>query len=238
MLVCLRARRRRAQRLYIGDRSKDLADILESAADIPVERVDQKQLDALSLGVKHQGVVLRAAPLPIFSLEDWLQRHAEPDQALVILDGVEDPQNFGAIARSAAACGASGLLFAKDRASPITTAAMKAAAGGMEHLDLIQATNLARAVAQLKEQGFWTAAFAEDASKAIWDVDFTGRIAFIIGNEGVGVRRLVKERADYMVRIPLAGAISSLNASVSAGIALAEWLRQRHGRVDGPNKGL
>ena len=226
VLSCLKAKRRRPDCLYVYDRSRDLEEIIACAKDIAVRRTDRKQLDDLSFGVKHQGVVLRAAPLPIFSIEDWMHRHTEANQLLVVLDGIEDPQNFGAIVRSAAACGASGVLFAKDRSSPITTAAMKAAAGGMEYVDLVQATNIVRALEHAKGQRFWIAALDADAKKTLWEADFTGRIAMIIGSEGAGIRRLVREHADFAVSIPLAGAISSLNASVSAGIALAEWLRQ------------
>lgn len=229
VLSCLKAKRRTPDCLYVYDRLKDLDEILACAKNITVRKADHKQLDDLSFGVKHQGVVLRAAPLPVFTIEDWMHRHKETSQVLIVLDGIEDPQNFGAIVRSAAACGASGVLFAKDRSSPITTAAMKAAAGGMEYIDLIQATNVVRALAQLKEQGFWIAAFDADAKKTLWEADFTGRSALIIGSEGAGIRRLVREHADFVVSIPLAGAISSLNASVSAGVALAEWLRQNRG---------
>ena len=230
VLSCLKAKRRRPECLYVYGDSKELSEILVCAKNVVVKQVDRKQLDDLSFGVKHQGVVLRAAPLPVFTVEDWMHRHKETSQALVILDGIEDPQNFGAIVRSAAACGASGVLFAKDRSSPITTAAMKAAAGGMEYVDLIQATNVVRALEQIKEQGFWIAALDADAKTTVWEADFTGRVAMIIGSEGAGIRRLVREHSDYVVSIPLVGAISSLNASVSAGIALAEWRRQIRGQ--------
>ena len=161
-----------------------------------------------------------------------MHRHGESRQVLVVLDGIEDPQKFGAIVRSAAACGASGVLFAKDRSSPVTTAAMKAAAGGMECVDLIQATNLVRSLEQIKEVGFWITALDADAETVLWDNDLTGRVAMIIGSEGAGIRRLVREHADFIVSIPLEGVISSLNASVRAGVALAEWMRQNHSRKD------
>jgi len=230
VLACLKARRRHAECVYVYTGARDVDGVLAYAGETPVQRVEQKQMDALSGGVKHQGVVLRAAPLPVFSIEDWFSRHKEAQAALVVLDGVEDPRNFGAIVRSAAACGAAGVLFAKDRASPVSVAATKAAAGGMEYIDLIQATNLARALEKLKKQGFWIAALDASAAKTIWEADFTGRIAFVIGNEGTGIRRLVKEHSDYTVSIPLAGPISSLNASVSAGVVLAEWVRQTRPR--------
>lgn len=226
VLVCLQTGQRAAEHLYLCGKSKEFEDILASAGNVPVRYTDRKHLDTLSYGVKHQGVVLRAKPLPVFTVEDWVHRHQESHQMLVVLDGIEDPQNFGAIVRSAAACGASGVLFAKDRASPITTAAMKAAAGGMECVDLIQATNMVRALEHVKKNGFWSTALDAEAETPLWDHDFAGRVAMIIGSEGAGIRRLVREQADFAVSIPLEGVISSLNASVSAGIALAEWRRQ------------
>jgi len=225
-LVCLQTGRRIPEQLYLCGQPREFEELLACAGKVPVQYTDHKHLDTLSFGVKHQGVVLRARPLPIFTVEDWMHRHPDSSQVLMVLDGIEDPQNFGAIVRSAAACGASGVLFGKDRSSPITTAAMKAATGGMECVDLVQTTNLVRALEYLKENGFWITALDADAEKTIWDADFTGRLAIIIGSEGSGIRRLVREHADFMVSIPLDGIVSSLNASVSAGIALAEWLRQ------------
>ncbi len=229
VLACLSAGKRRASVLYMARQVNDVNDILERARGLPVERVERQALDRIAGGVTHQGVALRAEPLPVLELDAWLDVNTSPGQAVVILDGLEDPQNFGAIARSAAACGVSGLLFTKDRSAPITTAAMKAAAGGMEYIDLIQTTNLSRALDQLKQARFWIAALEADAPRTIWDADLRGRMAFIIGGEGGGIRRLVRKRADFTLAIPLVGAITSLNASVSAGVVLAEWLRQRQG---------
>lgn len=232
VLVCLQVGCRVPEQLYLCGQSREFEAVLNCAGNVPVQYTDRKHLDTLAHGVKHQGVVLRARPLPVFTAEDWLHRHKESQQALVVLDGIEDPQNFGAIVRSAAACGASGVLFSKDRSSPVTTAAMKAAAGGMECVDLIQATNLVRALKQIKEAGFWITALDADAGKDIWGNDLTGRVALVIGSEGAGIRRLVREHADFIVSIPLEGVISSLNASVSAGVALAEWMRQNRSRND------
>lgn len=231
VLVCLQMRRRVPEQLYLCGQPKEFEALLACVGNVPVHYTDRKHLDTMSFGVKHQGVVLRARPLPIFTVEDWMHRHKDASQVVMVLDGVEDPQNFGAIVRSAAACGASGVLFGKDRSSPVTTAAMKAAAGGMECVDLVQATNLVRALEYLKENGFWITAFDADAGKTLWDADFKGRTAMIIGSEGSGIRRLVREHADFTVSIPLNSVVSSLNASVSAGIALVEWLRQNRKNV-------
>ena len=227
MLECLRTRKRAARRLFLLESAKGVRAIRDAAARIPIEECARRDLDALADGVVHQGVVLEADPLPVAPLADWVKRTLPSDAVVAILDGIEDPHNFGAIVRSAAACGACAVVFAKDRAAPISPASVKSAAGAMEHVDLVRAGNLARGLDTLKTAGFWIAGLEADAPQLIWDADLTGRVGLVIGGEGKGVRRLVRERCDFLVRIPLSGAITSLNASVSAGIALAECLRQR-----------
>ena len=157
----------------------------------------------------------------------WLPRAAAPDAFLVILDGIEDPRNFGGIVRSAVAFGAAGVLFTKDRAAPVTAATAKAAAGALEYIDLVRVTNLVRALKQLQDAGFWSAAFDASATQALWDANLGGRMALVIGSEGKGVRRLVLDHCDLRLAIPIGGPITSLNASVSAAVALAECVRQR-----------
>lgn len=228
VLECLRARRRPPRRLYVlASAARGLEEIIAAAAGVPVEETDRAGLDRLAAGGNHQGVVLHAEPTEVFDLVTWLERHPEPDAFAVMLDCVEDPQNFGAVIRSAAAFGAAGVLFGKDRAAPLSPAAVKAAAGGVEHVDLVQVTNLARAVEQMQKAGFWAAALDAGGQKTLWDADLTGRTLVVVGNEGDGIRRLVRDRCDFIVSIPMAGALSSLNASVSAAIALAECRRRR-----------
>lgn len=226
-LACLQAKKRSVKKLYLYKNSQTAA---EFEGFLPADKIvyaDKQQLDNLTGGILHQGVVLHAEALPLLCLEDWLIRHDRPDCVLLVLDCIEDPQNFGAIVRSAAACGASGVLFQKDRAAPVSPAAVKAAAGGMEYVDLIQVTNLTRSLQQLQESGFWTAGLDGEAKTTLWSADLTGRIALIIGNEGAGIRRLVLKQCDFQLAIPLSGEVASLNASVAAGIALAECIRQR-----------
>jgi 23S rRNA (guanosine2251-2'-O)-methyltransferase len=229
VLECLRAKRRTARRLFLLSGGKGLEPIRSAAKGIPIEECARDQLNRLSQGVQHQGVVLEADPLPVFTLDDWL-RGAQPDNGLVvILDGVEDPHNFGAIARSAAACGAHAVVFGKDRSAPLSPAALKSAAGAMEHIDLVQATNIARGMKALKAAGYWIAGLDADGDRLLWHADFAGPTVLVVGSEGKGMRHIVRKACDYVVRIPISGPITSLNASVSAGIVLAECLRQRAG---------
>jgi 23S rRNA (guanosine2251-2'-O)-methyltransferase len=227
VLECLRAGKRRAHCLYVSSSAKGLEDITKAAAAIPIEQVGRTDLDRLADGVMHQGVVLHANPLPVLSLEEWLAREIDPNAFVLVLDGVEDPQNFGAMARSAAALGAAGIIFGKDRSAPISSATAKAAAGALEYIDLVRVTNLSRALEKLKQEGFWSAALAADAQQSIWQADLTGKFAVVIGNEGKGVRPLVAKKCDIHLSIPISGPISSLNASVSAALILGELRRQR-----------
>jgi len=227
VLECLRAQKRKALQLFILDSARDLDDVRAAARNVPIERATRQDLDKLSGGGTHQGVVLRTGPLPIFELGDWLKRPLAKDAFIVILDCVEDPHNFGAIVRSAAACGAAAVIFPKDRTAPISATTMKSAAGAIEHIDMVQVTNIARAATQLKEHDFWIAALMPESRQVLWDANLRDRIALVVGNEGKGIRPLVEKQCDLTLRIPLSGPITSLNASVSTAIALAECVRQR-----------
>tara|TARA_R110001592_G_scaffold24043_1_gene93421 strand:- start:1064 stop:1810 length:747 start_codon:yes stop_codon:yes gene_type:complete len=228
VLECLRAKRRKALQLFILESGNGLEEITSAARSIPIEKVSRLELDRMTDGANHQGVVLHANPLPVRTLPEWLGRPVAADAFIVILDCVEDPQNFGAIVRSAAACGAAAVLFPKDRSAPIGPATVKSAAGALEHIDMIQVPNIARAAAELKKHDFWLAALMPEGPQVLWDADLKGRIAIVVGNEGKGIRPLVEKQCDLAVRIPLTGSITSLNASVSTAIALAECVRQRH----------
>jgi 23S rRNA (guanosine2251-2'-O)-methyltransferase len=227
VLEALRSGKRRGHCLYALRRARDLDELRAEAKGLPIEEVDRDELDRLAEGVTHQGVVLRADPLPILGLKEWLGWASSQGGLVVVLDGVEDPRNFGAIVRSASACGASAVLFAKDRAAPLSPASVKAAAGAMEYMDLIRITNVSRSLQSLKDAGYWTAALTAEGDQVLWDADFRGPMALVIGNEGKGIRPLVLAQCDLKLRIPLQGPITSLNASVSAAIALAECMRQR-----------
>ncbi|MDQ1256288.1 MAG: rRNA (guanosine2251-2-O)-methyltransferase [Candidatus Hydrogenedentes bacterium] len=227
VLESLRAGKRPARRLFVLRGGQGLDPILQARGNVPVEECGRPELDALSDGVVHQGVVLEAEPLPVHNAEEWVRGPFPEDAVAVVLDEVEDPHNFGAIVRSAAACGACAVVFGKHRSAPISPVSVKSAAGAMEYIELVRATNLARTLEGLKEAGFWIAALDPEGDQVLWNADLKGRIAIVVGSEGKGIRRLVLESCDFRLRIPLQGAITSLNASVSASVALVECLRQR-----------
>jgi 23S rRNA (guanosine2251-2'-O)-methyltransferase len=229
-LECLRARKRAVHRVWLLSGGESLDALRDAAAGVELEETSRPELDRLAKGGVHQGVVIEADPLPTLDAREWLERGLPRDTIAVLLDGVTDPHNLGAVARSAAAFGARGLILPADRAAPVTPAAVKAASGAMEHIDLVCVTNLARCIATLKEHEFWLAALDPEGDRDLWDADLTGRVGLVIGSEGKGLRRLVRESCDFALRIPLSGPIPSLNASVSAAIALAECTRQRRVR--------
>lgn len=193
---------------------------------IVVQRVDRARLDELS--PTHQGMIAFASAFRYAQVEDMfaLARARGEDVLLVILDGVTDPHNLGAIIRSAECAGAHGVIIPERRAVGLTPAAVRASAGAVEHLPVARVTNLARLMETLQQQGVWVAA-ADMQGENYLEVDLTGPLALVVGAEGEGVSRLVLERSDRRIALPLAGKIDSLNASVAAGILLYEVRRQR-----------
>jgi 23S rRNA (guanosine2251-2'-O)-methyltransferase len=213
-----------------GERGR-LGEVVRLARErgAKVREAPRERLDRLAGTDRHQGVVAVVADYRYRDLEDLLEaaRGAEEPALIVVLDGIEDPQNLGAIARSAQALGAHGLVIAKDRAAGVTPAAAKASAGAIEHLAVARVTNLAQALEALKEAGLWAVAAAADAPEEASDVDLTAPTALVVGAEGTGVRPLVRRTCDRVVRIPMSGEIGSLNAAASAAILLYEATRQR-----------
>ncbi|OSM01795.1 23S rRNA (guanosine(2251)-2'-O)-methyltransferase RlmB [Magnetofaba australis] len=191
--------------------------------------VDKATLDRLSERGTHQGIAARGGAKPQRSWESLLDRvEQSPDALLVLLDGVEDPHNLGAILRSAEAFGAMAVAQPKDRSAPLSPVAVKASAGAAERMDLVKMTNLARAIEELQELGVMVIGLAGDeGSQDLTSVDLTGRIALVMGNEGKGLRRLTRERCDVLAAIHMAGEVGSLNVSVATGVALYEAARQR-----------
>ncbi len=236
VLEALRAGKRRPIRLLIQHSAHGLEEIYNAAGNTPVQSCSREELDHRVAGQLHQGVLLEAAPLPLISLADCLETITHPEAFVLILDGVEDPRNFGGIVRSAAALGAEAVIFGRDRSAPLSAAALKAAAGAMEYMNLVQVTNLSRSMETLKENGFWVVGLDADAPQTIWEANLDGRLALVVGSEGKGIRRLVSENCDFLVRIPLTGPVTSLNASVSAALAMTECLRRRVGNETGNEK--
>ncbi|MBM3814759.1 MAG: 23S rRNA (guanosine(2251)-2'-O)-methyltransferase RlmB [Acidimicrobiia bacterium] len=194
------------------------------AQDIPVRFEDRASLDRLGRGASHQGVVALQAEQRYRALEEILPEA----RMIVVLDGVEDPHNLGAVIRTAHAAGASAVLIPERRASGITPVAAKAAAGALAHLPVVRETNLNRAIERLKEAGFWIYGLDERGKQTHDQVDYAPRAALVLGAEGKGLHGQVRKHCDVLVRIPMAGEIASLNVSVAAGIALFEWKRRYH----------
>ena len=233
VLEALRAGRVTAVRVSprADERLAELVRVAE-AHGVVVQRVDRADLDRAAGGARshHQGVVAELRPsTAALGVED-LVIGARGAALIVVLDGIEDPHNVGAIFRSADAAGADGVVRQSRHAARLDGAAAAASAGAVAHVKVAEVVNIARALEALKAAGVWTVGLAGDARKHYSDVDLTLPTALVVGAEGGGLRRLVRERCDWLVSIPMAGHVQSLNVSVAAGIALFEAVRQRRGR--------
>jgi len=208
-----------------------LGEILRLAreAGVRLKEAPRQKLDRLAGTDHHQGVVAVVADYRYRELAELLEAAQARGEVplLVLLDGIEDPQNLGAIIRSAHALGSHGVVIPRDRAAGITSTAAKASAGAVEHCAVARVTNLSQAIDTLKKSGIWVVGLAADGTADIGSVDLTSPTALVVGGEGQGLRRLVRERCDHVVRIPMSGEIGSLNASSSAAICLYEAVRQR-----------
>jgi 23S rRNA (guanosine2251-2'-O)-methyltransferase len=206
-----------------GDRPRAFADLEKGARDrgAKVRTAPRTKLDRLAGVTQHQGIVAVVA--------DYRYRELESGRPplLVLLDGVEDPHNLGAIVRSAHALGAHGVVLPRDRAAGVTPSAAKASAGAVEHMAIARVTNLVRCIEELREAGIWTVATVPDGDVELRSVDLRGPIALVLGGEGQGIRPLVRKNCDHAVRIPMLGKVGSLNASAAGAIALYEAARQR-----------
>ena len=208
-----------------------LAEILEAArqSGVGIKRVDASELDRASKGGVHQGVVALARDQETLGIDD-LVRSAAGAPLLVVLDSIEDPHNVGAILRTVDAAGASGVVRQERHAAPLGGATAKASAGAVSHVKIANVVNVARALEELKESGVWTVGLAGDAEKRYDQLDYTLPTAFVVGAEGTGLRRLVRERCDWLVSIPMKGHVQSLNVSVATAVVLFEAVRQRLNR--------
>lgn len=206
-------------------------DITELARSekIKIELVDRERLTRMTDGERHQGVAAEVKDFEYLGLAELIQKAKGSGRQplLVLLDGIQDPHNLGAIIRSAHAFGAQGVVIMKDRAVQVTGVVQKTAAGALAHCHVARVTNLSRAIDELKDAGFWTVAADPEGKEVAWQARLTGPLAVIVGAEGSGVRKGVLGHADFKVRIPMLGQVDSLNASVSAGVLLYEIARQR-----------
>ena len=214
-----------------GEHEGSLVRILAVARErgIPVTEADKVKLDHISGITSHQGVVAYITPREYVSLEYIVEKAKKQNEPplVVVADNLTDPHNFGAIIRTAEAAGAHGVVFSKNRSVGLTPAVVKSSAGAAMHVDVARVSNLADAIDKLKKLGLWVYGAAGEAPASIYETDMSGAAAIVIGNEGDGISRLIKEKCDFLVSIPMNGKMSSLNASVAAGIMIYECIRQR-----------
>jgi len=238
VLARLRADPRSVVEIFLDEtrkdaRGKDLA-VLAERSGVRLMRVPTKRLDGFSGGGRHQGVVARVEVKSLsHSVDEIVENVAKP--LLLVLDGVTDPHNLGACLRVANAAGAHAVIAPKDRAAGISPAVSKVASGAAEITPYFMVTNLARTLADLKDRNIWIVGSDSSASESLFSVkDLPNSIAWVMGAEGAGMRRLTRESCDLLVRIPMGGAVESLNASVAAGICLFESVRRRSSTAKGP----
>lgn len=224
----LEARPEQVDAVLATPQARPEAELLTRGIGLRVETSDPSSLGALAGGATHQGVVAMGGPPPFRSLEDLVS--AQPD-LVVVLDGLTDPRNIGAIFRTAEATGAGGVVFAKDRAPGLTPSLVKAAAGAVEWLPMVRVTNLARALGDLRSAGLWVVGMDGDAAAVLGHPDAVPGLpaALVLGAEGTGLRPLIQKSCDRLVRIEMAGQTESLNVSVAAGIGLWALSRLRSG---------
>jgi len=218
-----------------GRQDSRIEEIVQLARqrDIPVRFEDRGNLDRLANSRDHQGVVAIAAARAPATLDDILARaNSSKDQRglIVLLDGVEDPHNLGAIIRTTLASGAHGIVIPERRAAGLTDTVARASAGALSHLPIAKVTNLARTMEELKEAGYWLVGLDEHADKSYTEVDYTSPTGIVMGGEGNGLHELTRKRCDFVVSLPTSGPVKSLNVSVATGVVLFEALRQRHPR--------
>jgi 23S rRNA (guanosine2251-2'-O)-methyltransferase len=245
VLEALRSSKRAITRIYLLQGSRDgVLNQIEAhakAKGIPISLETRHRMDTMAGNDKHQGAIAVADDYKYADLQDLLDRAKDRNEPafVVLLDEIEDPHNLGAILRSADAAGAHGAVIPKNRAAEVNATVIKASAGAAEHLPTVKVTNLNDAIKKLKEAQVWVVGTDGEATRDFYDYDYRQPVALVIGNEGKGLRRLVRENCDELVRIPMAGKVSSLNASVAAALVMFEVVRQRTwkpvtGREDRP----
>jgi 23S rRNA (guanosine2251-2'-O)-methyltransferase len=242
VLEAIRSGNRAITHVYLLQGSRDgVLDQIEShakARGIPIDLETRHRMDTMAGNDHHQGVIAVAENYQYSELQDLLDiaRVRNEPAFILLLDEIEDPQNLGAILRSADAAGVHGVVIPKHRAAEVNATVLKASAGAAEHVNTVKMTNLNEAIRLLKEANVWVVGTDGEAKKNFYEYDYRQPVALIIGNEGNGLRRLVKENCDELVKIPMAGQMSSLNASVAAALVLFEVTRQRKWGLGLPSK--
>ena len=227
----LRARRQIDTLLVAkGERSGSIGAIIAKCRDrgIVIKETDARKLDKICAGENHQGVAAFAAVHSYVEVEDILNKANEKNEKpfIIILDSIEDPHNLGAIMRTAEACGAHGIIIPKRHSVSLTYAVGKASAGAVEYVPVARVSNLAQTIDELKSRGIWI--YGADMGGKLWnEQDYSGPVGLVIGSEGSGISRLIKEKCDFIVSLPMKGKINSLNASVAAGILMYEIAKGR-----------
>ena len=235
VLEALRAGRT-IDKIYLakGDVDKTLGHIASKARDqgAVVVETDRRKLDAMSVTHVHQGVIAVAAVREYVSVEDILALAAErgEDPLIIVCDEIEDPHNLGAIIRTAECAGVHGIILPKRRSAGLNATVGKASAGAVEHMRIARVPNLGAAIDELKQRGLWVCGTDAGGSSELWQSDLTGPLCLVVGSEGRGMGRLVGEKCDYTVRIPMRGQVNSLNASNAAAVMIYEVMRQRAGK--------
>ena len=230
-LAALRNPRREIEAVYISAPMTISAEVWHAALQrhIPPNRVMNQELDEIAMGVKHHGILLITKPLPYAEIEDALQLAEARQEAplLLALDKIEDPRNLGAILRTAEAAGAHGVIVPEHGSAPLSRVVSTTSMGAVERVPVIRAKNMVRMLKDLKTKGFWVAGADLEGQSLYAKTDLTGSLVVVLGNEGKGIRRLVRGTCDFLVHIPMQGEAESLNVSVAAALFLYEARRQR-----------
>ena len=211
-----------------GERVEAVVQLARSKS-VPVRFEERSQIDRLAGTREHQGIAALAAAKPALELEDLLAAKT-PQGLLVLLDGIEDPHNLGAIVRTALAAGANGVIIPERRAVGLTDTVERASAGALAHLPVARVKNLVRAMEEMKEAGYWLIGLDGRADQKYTEADFSGQVGIVLGSEGEGLHELTRKRCDFLVSIPTTGPVRALNVSVAAGVVLFEVVRQRSGK--------
>jgi 23S rRNA (guanosine2251-2'-O)-methyltransferase len=229
-MEALRAYPEKLERICIerGQKNPRIQALIELARKngVRIAFEERSWLDRKADGSRHQGVLCYAAEMDTFDSEEIVEQAKSPG-LLVVMDGIEDPHNLGAVLRSAEAAGADGVFLPRHRSANLSATVVKASAGAASHLKVARVPNIAQLIESLKKKDFWVTGLDAAADRHIWEIDLTASIALILGSEGRGLHRLVREKCDFVASVPIYGNVGSYNVSVAAGMALYEVLRQR-----------